>query len=110
MNGTSKNSAKFNKAINTLLGTQNIDPSYVPLDLDSLTMAVLVDAGFGSNQALSSKLGSLLTLIADNGNSNIIHEGSLKSKRVTGSVLVFDLFAMLMASTCHGRFDVASTR
>lgn len=66
-------------------------------------MAVFVDAGFAANPDSSSQMGFLVTLMDKNNNVNIVHYGSLKSKRITRSVLAAELFAMV-----HG-FDIAST-
>lgn len=66
-------------------------------------MAVFVDAGFAANPDSFSKLVFIITLMDNAGNSNIIHYGSLKSKRVTRSVLAAELLEMV-----HG-FDISST-
>ena len=66
-------------------------------------MAVFVDAGFGANPYSSSQLGFIFTLMYKYGRANIVHYGSLKSKRITRSVLAVELFEMVHC------FDVSST-
>lgn len=72
------------------------------LKIDIVTIS-FVDAGFATNDDLSTKLGFMMSIIDGNNPKNIIHCGSLKFKRVTRSVLAAELIAFL-----HG-FDVAST-
>lgn len=93
----------LNKTIELMIKTKTQGLRFVPLDLDSIVMAVFVDAGFATNPDSSSQLGFIITLIDTHDHANIIHYGSIKSKRVTRSVLAAELFAMV-----HG-FDVSST-
>lgn len=76
---------------------------FVPLDTSTIELSVFIDAGFATNKDLSSQLGYVIILMDGKRNSNIVHYGSIKSRRVTRSVLAAELFAMT-----HG-FDVAST-
>lgn len=93
----------LNNAIISMLNSPEKGLNFVPLDLDSIVMAVFVDAGFGANLDSSSQLGFIITVMDKNGYANVVHYGSLKSKRVTRSVLAAELFAMV-----HG-FDISST-
>ena len=93
----------LNNAISSLLNSIEKGLNFVPPDLDSIVMAVFVDAGFGANLDSSSQLGFIITLMDKDANANVVHYGSLKSKRVTRSVLAAELFAMV-----HG-FDISST-
>lgn len=66
-------------------------------------MAVFVDAGSAANANCSSQLLFLVILIDEDNNTNIIHYGSIKAKRIAGSVLAVELFAVVEG------FDVPST-
>lgn len=66
-------------------------------------MAVFVAAGFVRNLDNSSQLGFIVTLRDKNNLFNVVHYGSVKSKRVTRRFLVSKLFSIV---DC---FDVAST-
>ena len=85
----------LNKAIASMRSSAQIGLRFLPLHLDSLCIAVFVDAGFEANPDSSSQLGFIVTLMYKHGYANIIHYGSLKSKRVTRSVLAAELFAMV---------------
>lgn len=98
-----KDMISLNKTMAAMLKSKEKGIRFVPLDLDSMFMAVFVDAGFGANPDSSSPLGFIVTIMGIHGKANVIHYGSLKYKRVTRSVLAAELFAMV-----HG-FDVAST-
>lgn len=76
--------------------------TFVPLDLHSLKCAIFLDAGSANNAEHSSQLGLITVLMDTRLHANIIHYGSIKSKRITRSVLKVELFAMV-----HG-FDVSS--
>lgn len=94
---------KMNKHIARSKANADIQLKFVPVDQKSLRLAVFSDASFASNQDLSSQLGYIIAIADNHGNANIIHYQSIKSKRVTKSVLASELFAAVHA------FDVAST-
>lgn len=98
-----KDFKQLNKTISRTLNGVNKGINFIPLDLDTVFMAVFVDAGFAANPDSSSQLGFVITLMDNEGNANIVHYGSLKFERVTRSVLASELFAMV-----HG-FDIACT-
>lgn len=76
---------------------------FVALDLGSLIIAVFVNFYFGANPDLFSQLEFIISPLDKFGNAIIIHNGSLKSKRVTFSTHALGLFAVV-----HG-FDILST-
>ena len=61
---------------------------------DSIRLAAFVDASFADNLDLSSQLGFVTVLMDANGNANIIHYSTAKSRRVTRSVLAAELYGM----------------
>lgn len=85
----------LNKAITCCVETDTGGLKYIPLDLNSLHMAVFIDASFAGNSDYTSQLGFVACLMDNEGNSNIVHYGSSKSKRVTRSVLSAELYAMV---------------
>lgn len=76
---------------------------FVPLDIDSVRIAVFADASFACNSDLTSQLGFVIALADKTNAANILHYSSFKSKRVTRSFLSAELFALAHA------FDIAST-
>ncbi len=60
-----------------------------------MVLAVFIDASFAGNPNMSSQLGFFTVLIDCDNNANIIHWGSVKSKRITRSVLAAELYAMV---------------
>lgn len=92
----------LNKEIYLMIKTNFQVLRLVLPDLDSIFMAILVDSDFATNSDSSSQLGFILTLIVHD-RANIIHYCSIKSKRVTRSMLAAKHFAIV-----HG-FDVSST-
>lgn len=56
---------------------------FIPLDLDTISMADFVDAGFSANPDSSSQLEFWIALMNEDHKFNIIHYGSVKSKRIT---------------------------
>lgn len=99
---TEKDVKQLNKAIAQATQDPNRGLKFVQLDLDSLCMAVFVDAGFATNPDKSSQIGFIIVLMDKHNRMNVVHYGSSKSKRVTRSVLAAELFSLV-----HG-FDVAS--
>jgi hypothetical protein len=91
----------LNAVLRKLKETAEKGLDFVPLNLERLHLAVFVDASFANNRDLTSQLGFVITL-ADGDHDNIVHWGSVKSRRVTRSALAAELYAM-----AHG-FDVAA--
>lgn len=71
--------------------------------VSTTTLMVFADASFASNEDGTSQLGFIITMTDKDGLSNILHYSSIKSRRVTRSVLAAELYAMSHA------FDIAST-
>jgi hypothetical protein len=92
----------LNKRIQWQLDNQARGLTFVPLDIDSLSLVVFTDASFAGNTDFSSQIGYVITLTDRNGSANIIHWSSIKCKRVTRSVLAAELCAL-----SHG-FDITS--
>lgn len=75
----------------------------MPLNRNSIQLAVFRDASFAFNPDFTYQLGYIFALTNSSRKANIIHYTSLKSKRVTWSVLAAELFTAVDA------FDCAST-
>lgn len=93
----------LNKMIETAQRSADYGLKFVPLDKKSVRLAAFSDASFATNQDLTSQLGFFITLAGSHGNANVLHYTSVKSKRITRSVLAAELFAAVNA------FDYAST-
>lgn len=91
------------KAIDSTIKTKARKLLFLLLDLDSIFMAVFVNAGFATDSDSSPQPRSILTLFGARDRANIIYYSSIKFKGVTESVLPAEIFA-----TVH-RFDVSST-
>ena len=76
--------------------------NFVPLDSKSLKLVIFTDSSFANNKDLSSQIGYVIVLADDHFSANIIHWSSIKCKRVTGSVLASELYAIV-----HG-FDIGA--
>ncbi len=75
---------------------------YIDLDLHHTKLFVFVDGSFANNKDLSSQLGFVIILGNEtrgeqtaNISGNIIHWASVKSKRVTRSVLASEVYGMV---------------
>lgn len=75
---------------------------YVKLDQTSLQLVVFIDSSFANNRDLSSQIGFIICLADSASKANIIHQSSIKCKRVTRSVLAAELYGM-----AHG-FDIGA--
>lgn len=74
---------------------------FVHIPSEDVEVAVCIDASFATNYDKSSQLGYIVMLRnSRNGDANIVHYSSVKSKRVSKSVLASELFSMV------GGFDV----
>ncbi|KAI1006735.1 hypothetical protein K3495_g1489 [Podosphaera aphanis] len=94
----------LNKRLHWQMQNLNRGIRYVPLKLDTVKIFVFVDGSFANNQDLSSQLGYLIIMAneIDNHDSgyfdihgNLIHWSSVKSKRVTRSVLASEIYGMV---------------
>jgi hypothetical protein len=74
----------------------------VPLDINSLSLLVFIDAFFANNKDLLLQIGFVIILINCNQSVNILHWSSIKCKRVTRSVLASELYRL-----AHG-FDIGA--
>ncbi len=98
-----KQARELNKSIEQILSAKDYGLKFVKLDIKTLYFAVFVDSSFANNPDFSSQLGYVLCLMDADNNANIVHYSSLKSKRITRSVLAAELYAMV-----HG-FDHGCT-
>jgi hypothetical protein len=87
--------AHFNRFVKLCEDTSNRRMNFVGLDLDTMHIAVFVDASFATNWDGSSQLGILVCLRDAHARCNILHATSVKSKRVARSSLAAEIFAML---------------
>lgn len=91
--------AKAARALNNLIDRcNNLKTNglfFKAIDLDSLSVAVFIDASFANNSDLTSQLGFLTVMMDNKANVNVLHYGSVKSKRITRSALAAELYAMV---------------
>jgi hypothetical protein len=97
-----ENIKQLNKRIQWQIDNAARGLTFVPLDLNSLSVMVFTDASFANNRDLSSQIGFVIVLTDRNQDANILHWSSIKCKRVTRSVLASELYAL-----AHG-FDIAA--
>jgi hypothetical protein len=76
---------------------------YVELDENALKLVIFTDASFANNKDHSLQIGFVIALVDDSGKANIFHWSSIKCKRVTRSVLVSELYALVYG------FDAGTT-
>ena len=67
---------------------------YIKLDINILRLLVFTDALFVNNKDLFSQIGYILVLADITNKANIVYWSSIKYKRITRSVLVFELYTM----------------
>lgn len=91
----SSHARALNKLIKKCMESADVGLDYVSLDPGSIYIGVFIDASFANNCDYSSQLGFVTTLMDKKNNCNIIHFGSVKSKRVTRSALASELYAMV---------------
>jgi hypothetical protein len=97
-----RNHAKFlNKCLEWQLKGKPL--RFVKLDLNSLRLVAFTDSSFANNDDFTSQLGYVIALADQYNNANIIHWQSIKSRRVTRSVLASELYALSLG------FDTAAT-
>ncbi len=68
------------------------------LDTGTISIRGYADAGFGSNEDLTSQLSTVIVLTDNDNNAIIIHYVSWKSRRVVRSPLAAEVYAL---SACH---------
>ena len=73
---------------------------YVRLDPNSLRLILFTDSSFANAENFASQLGFVLVLADGNGNSNIVHFGSVRCRRVTRSVMASELLALVYGFDC----------
>ena len=103
INRDTKAAKSLNKAIFRAKQKVNFGLTFVKIDILTARLAVFADASFTRNPDLTSQLGFVMAITDDDRNSNIIHHTSVKSERVTRSMLGAELFAVVHA------FDYGST-
>lgn len=92
-----------NKRLKWQLENDEHSLNFVNIDMSTAKIVVFVDGSFANNKDYSSQIGYVIVLADANGNANILHWSSTKCKRITGSVLASELYAL-----ANG-FDVAAT-
>jgi hypothetical protein len=97
-----ENIKQLNKRIQWQIDNAIRGLTFVPLDLNFLSLLVFTDASFANNRDLSSQIGFVIVLTDRNQDANIIHWSSIKCKRVTRSILASELYAL-----AHG-FDIGA--
>jgi hypothetical protein len=97
-----ENVKQLNKRIQWQIDNATRGLTFVPLDLNSLSVMAFTDASFANNKDLSSQIGFVIVLTDRNQDANILHWSLIKCKRVTRSVLASELYAL-----AHG-FDIAA--
>ena len=84
----------LNKQLSWQLNHPERGLRFVPLDLQTLRVAVFTDSSFANNHDMSSQIGYVVITVDKDNRANIIHWSSVKCKRVTRSVLAAELYAM----------------
>jgi len=96
------NITALNKRIEWQLKNQDRGLTAIPIDLATAKLFVFVDGSFANNSDMSSQLGFIIVIANETSNEefkftikgNIIHYTSVKSKRVTRSVLASEIYGM----------------
>ncbi len=65
------------------------------LDSNSLKLILFTDAAFANSKNLGSQLGFVLILADETGRCNIDHDGSVRCRRVTRSVMAAEVLALV---------------
>lgn len=90
-----KDLKQLNKVIYFCRSNLNRGLKFVPLDLQSLSMAVFIETVFAINRDMSSQLGFVVVLMNKYNRANIVQYVSRKAKRMTKTVLASKLFSMV---------------
>ena len=75
-----ENIKQLNKRIQWQIDNAARGLTFVPLDLNSLSLLVFMDASFANNKDLSLQIGFVLVLTDHNQDANILHWSSIKCK------------------------------
>ena len=102
-NPTDNDTNLLNRCLSWQIRNSTRGLKFIPLDLDTLKIVAFTDSSFANNHDFSSQIGFVIALTDVNNNANIIHWTSVKSRRVTRSVLASELYAMSLG------FDAATT-
>ncbi|KHJ31854.1 hypothetical protein EV44_g1966 [Erysiphe necator] len=103
-NPTPENNKSLNKVIRWQMLNQQKGIKFILVDLWKAGLFIFVDASFANNKDLSSQIGFIIVLANEKPgdskeefliNGSLIHYSSVKSKRVTRSVLASELYAMV---------------
>lgn len=70
---------------------------FVPIDMSSLRFIVITDASFENKQEMMSQLGHVLLMADVKRHANIVHYGSNRGHRITRSVMVTEVHALVLA-------------
>ena len=84
----------LNKRLQWQIDNKTKELKYVQLDRDSLRIVIFIDFFFVNNRDLSSQIEYVICLINFIDAVNILHWSSIKCKRMTKSVFVFELYVM----------------
>lgn len=86
----------FEKIYVHLHKTAGTRMSFVRLDHESVKIVVITYASFGNEKVLQSQLGFLILLCDEQGNANIVHNGSRRCKRVTRYVMAAEIHSLVI--------------
>ena len=89
-----ENIKQLNKRIQWQIENITRGLTFIPLDLNSISVMVFTDASFANNRDLLSQIGFIIILTDHNQDINILHWSLIKCKRVTRNVLAFKLYAL----------------
>jgi hypothetical protein len=103
VNPKEENVKQLNKRLQWQINNPLKGLKFVRLDQNSLKLVVFTDSSFANNYDFSSQIGFVIALANKHNKANIIHWSSIKYKRVTRSVLAFELYGM-----AYG-FDIGAT-
>ena len=68
--------------------------TFIPLDLNSLSVIVFTDVSFANNRDLLSQINFIIVLTDRNQDINILYWSLIKCKQVTYSILTSKLYAL----------------
>jgi len=98
---TAEDVAALNRRIKWQMDNKKRGIRYIPIDLATAKLYVFVDGSFANNKDLSSQLGYLIILANESAKDdsfdikgNLIDYRSVKSQRVTRSVLASEVYGM----------------
>jgi hypothetical protein len=98
---TAEDVAALNRRIKWQIENKSRGIKYIPIDLATAKLYVFVDGSFANNKDLSSQLGYLIVIANESANEdsfdiqgNLLDFRSVKSQRVTRSVLASEVYGM----------------